>query len=493
MAVIDTFLKMVVAQRAETLVLVPEEVPSVIKENQATDLPMPAVPADLAERLCKEVAGREFSGSPSEGTYCTADGEEFAYRISSSGSGSSCRIEMHSLAESEAAEDEASLPDALAHPPTAAAPPPSPPLGIVAPPRAPPGGKPGSDILGALDQANQRDASDIFLSSGKPAQMRLRGTVRALTTNAITSEQIEELLPDADHLHLLTTSGSVDFGVRWEIAGKSRRYRLNIFRHSHGLAAAIRPIRDRIPPLNELHLPADLTDLTAFPSGLVLVTGASGSGKSTTLAALVEHVNQTRASHIITIEDPIEFEHQEGKSLIHQREVGASVESFSSGLRAALRENPDVILLGEMRDLATISAALTAAETGHLVLSTLHTGAASAAISRIVDVFPGHQQPHIRLQLASSLRAVISQRLLPASDGTNLVPAIERMIVTPAIANSIRDGHEHHMRSSMQTGVEDGMITLERSLASLECRGLISRETALRYAHDREVLQKLIE
>ena len=282
--------------------------------------------------------------------------------------------------------------------------------------------------------------------------------------------------------------------ARWTVAGASTTLPpQHLSPHPGDSPPPFAPSKHAFPSFTELHLPPSLTELTTFNSGLVLVTGASGSGKSTTLAALIDHINRNRATHIITIEDPIEYEHRDDKSLIHQREVGANVISFSQGLRAALRENPDVILLGEMRDLDTISAALTAAETGHLVFSTLHTGAATSAINRIVDVFPGHQQAHIRGQLSSSLRAVISQQLLPTAGGSGRVPALEKLLVTSAVANSIREGHEHHMRSSMQTGVEEGMITLERSLASLECRGLITRDTAYRYAHDREALGKLIE
>jgi twitching motility protein PilT len=224
----------------------------------------------------------------------------------------------------------------------------------------------------------------------------------------------------------------------------------------------------------------------------VLVTGTAGSGKSTTLAALVDYLNRTRPRHIITIEDPIEYEHREIQCMIHQREVGGNVESFATGLRAALRESPDVILLGEMRDHDTIAAALTAAETGHLVLSTLHSGSASTAVNRIVDVFPGHQQAHIRTQLSLSLRAVLSQRLVPSRAG-GLVPAVEKLLVTPAVANGIREGQDHFMRNAMLTGTDDGMITLERSLATLVRDRLIDRETALRSAPDPKVLLHLLE
>jgi twitching motility protein PilT len=502
MAVIDTFLKLLIVQRAEKLVLIPDEIPTVVKGDESIELPMPAVPVDLVKRLSVEVVGEPVTGHSLEGTYCTADGEEFTYAVRCNES--DCRIELQAV-ETEV-HHEGEGPD-LSTVAKQDAPPPIPTQPSRGDPFPPPEGpslsptlglaasehRPSSGILLALEQALQADASDIFLSSGKPPQLRRVGIIASLESAPTTDDQILQLIPREDYTRKLEQSGSVDFGIRWKLSEGSRRFRINVFRHSRGLAAAIRPIRNRIPSFTELNLPRDLQALGAYASGLVLVTGASGSGKSTTLAAVVDHINRTAARHIITIEDPIEFEHENDKSLIHQREVGESVESFSSGLRDALRENPDVILLGEMRDLATISAALTAAETGHLVLSTLHTGSATSAMNRIVDVFPGHQQTHIRTQLASSLRAVVSQRLVPSIRHNERLPALEKLIVTPAVANTIREGKEHHMRSAMQTGAEEGMVTLERSLAALECRGQISRETAFRHAHDQQALQKLFE
>jgi twitching motility protein PilT len=343
-----------------------------------------------------------------------------------------------------------------------------------------------------IDHAVSLQASDIFLSSGKPPRIRRNGGITLLSAAPPSVAQLLQLLPDAAARQEFDHSGSADFAVRWELSDGSRRIRINVFRYLDGVAAALRPIRRRIPPLAELNLPEDLLQLVAFPSGLVLVTGTSGSGKSTTLAALIDHLNHTRPRHIITIEDPIEYEHRDVQCLIHQREVGPNVESFSSGLRAALRENPDVILLGELRDLPTITAALTAAETGHLVLATLHSGSATAAVNRIVDVFPGHQQAHVRTQLALSLRAVVSQRLVPTR-GKGLVPAIEKLVVTPAIANSIREGQDHFMRNTMLTGGDDGMVTLERSLANLVRERIIDRETAFRHAADPKALQHLLD
>ena len=493
MAVIDTFLKLLVAQKADSLIIVPEEVPAVVKADDRSELPMPAVPTDLAKRLAQEVVGTERSGELQEGkalegTYRSDDGEEFSYRVESNGSG--CRIQLHSLATDDHAEppqeDPAKVrPEQSRGELTPVSPISSTKLGE-------PAVAPQAEILSVLDQALEVEASDLFLSAGKPVQMRVNGAIHALNTAPISDAMILQLLPGEEARHDLEHSGSADFAVRWGWAGKSCRFRINIFRHSNGHAAALRPVRPQIPSLDQLQLPPDLLELGSYSRGLVLVTGASGSGKSSTLAALVDHINQTMARHIITIEDPIEFEYQDAKSLVHQREVGADVESFSAGLRAALRENPDVILLGEMRDLPTISAALTAAETGHLVFSTLHTGSATAAVNRIVDVFTGQQQAHVRTQLAASLRAVVAQRLVPSADGTSRIPAIEKLLVTPAVANGIRDAQEHHMRSAIQTGGEEGMITLERYLASLAQRGKITRETAYQYAEDRRAVEKLL-
>jgi twitching motility protein PilT len=293
-------------------------------------------------------------------------------------------------------------------------------------------------------------------------------------------------------LAVLDSSGSVDLAVELNLSGFPRRFRVSLFHHHNGLAAAMRPVRDHIPSLSELNLPRDLYEMVSYPNGLVLMTGAAGSGKSTTLAALVDHINQTKARHIITLEDPIEFEHINSRSLVHQREVGRHVESFSSGLFAALRESPDVILVGEMRNLATISAALTAAETGHLVLSTLHTNSATSAVDRMIDVFPGHQQPQVRHQLAGVLRAVVTQILIPSTQWPARVPAIEKLVVTDAVACQIRDGRNHQLLSLIQAGRDEGMITLERSLASLVRSNKVSQATATAHARDVEGLNKLV-
>ncbi len=488
MAVIDTFLKLMEEKRAERLVLVSDAVPYLLKAGETIELSMPALRGDMLRRIEGEITGEELPDSHSEarreGSFQGADKTEFGYHIHPSGA--ERRIEIHSLgaaAPVESTKADELLDSAVAALKKAPASLPQTPE-VVA--------QPGLDLLATIDQAATGETSDIFLSSGKPPRVRRRGLIYRIEASLPEAAQILQLLPDDAAREEFERTGSADFAVRWELSDGSRRFRVNVFRHLDGVAAALRPIRQRIPSLAELNLPDSLLDLVSYPSGLVLVTGTSGSGKSTTLAALVDHLNRTRARHVITIEDPVEFEHHEVQCLIHQREVGSDVESFSTGLRAALRENPDVILLGELRDLDTITAALTAAETGHLVLATLHSGSASSAVNRIVDVFPGHQQPHVRVQLSTSLRAVLSQRLVPTRN-KSMIPALEKLIVTPAVANGIREGHDHYLRNAMLTGSEEGMITLERSLASLVRKEIIDLETATRQAMDQKALAHQME
>ncbi|MES2920980.1 MAG: PilT/PilU family type 4a pilus ATPase [Verrucomicrobiota bacterium] len=484
MAIIDTFLKLMVERDAERLVLVSDRTPFLLRQGETIELSMPALREDMLRRISSEMIGED---ERYEGKFRAANSVEFGYRVQP---GPEWRIEIHPLGtvphEAPAAEDP--LTRAVAGFMKTS----TKPAAMDAAGDEPSPARPDPELVALLDQALLQNASDLFLSSGKPPRIRRNGVIVALDAGVPSRQQILGLLPDESARGELERSGSVDFAVRWEMPDGPRRVRINVFRHLDGVAAALRPIRRRAPQLSELSLPDDLQQLATFPNGLVLVTGVAGSGKSTTLAALVDHLNRTRPRHIITIEDPIEYEHREIQCMIHQREVGSNVESFATGLRAALRESPDVILLGEMRDHDTIAAALTAAETGHLVLSTMHAGSASTAVNRIVDVFPGHQQPHIRTQLALSLRAVLSQRLVPSRAG-GLVPAVEKLMVTPAVANGIREGQDHFMRNAMLTGGDDGMITLERSLATLVRDRLIDRETALRTATDPKLLLHLLE
>ena len=487
MAVIDTFLKLMEEKRAERLVLVSDAVPYLLKGGETIPLSMPSLRGDILRRMTGEITGVEISGDAGEarreGSFQAADQTEFGYHIHASGP--DCRIEIHVLGAAQPFEDKRAddlLGSSIAGWKNAPASPSPVPAAV----------RPGLGLLDTIDQAATGETSDIFLSSGKPPRVRKRGLISRIDASPPDAGQILQLLPDEATRQDFERTGSADFAVRWELSDGCRRFRVNVFRHLDGVAAALRPIRQRIPSLAELNLPDSLLELISYPSGLVLVTGTSGSGKSTTLAALVDHLNRTRARHVITIEDPVEFEHHEVQCLIHQREVGSDVESFSAGLRAALRENPDVILLGELRDLDTITAALTAAETGHLVLATLHSGSASSAVNRIVDVFPGYQQQHIRTQLSVSLRAVLSQRLVPTRN-KSMIPALEKLIVTPAVANGIREGHDHYLRNAMLTGNEEGMIILERSLASLVRKGIIDLETATRHAMDQKALAHQME
>ncbi len=519
MAVIDTFLTLLVNQKADRLAVTSGDVPTLFKEDGPTRLSMPAISREMVEVFALEVIGGDRSdeivaGARFEGVYRTASGDEFGYLIRVRTGG--CEIEMRPSVASPPA-DEA--------PPAASDgdPPASPedqaseeritaaversldvqkrsaagdPVPATSRRRGAEAPAPDGAIIDVLEQAIRAGASDVFLSSGRPPRIRVDGTILPVEAAATSRAQLEGLLGEREGAELDAT-GSVDLGATWAMtpspgAAEGRRFRINVFRHSNGLGAAIRPVQARIPTLGELNLPRDLYALCDYPSGLVLLTGASGSGKSSTLAALIEHINQSRSRHIITIEDPIEFEHGSRRSLIHQREVPRHAESFSAGLRAALRENPDVILLGEMRDPATISAALTASETGHLVFSTLHTGNAASAVSRIIDGFPGHQQVHVRLQVASSLRAVVAQRLIPSDVTRGRIPALETLIVTPAVRTQIREGREHQLRTAIQTGGDDGMITLERSLAALVRSGKIRRGTAMKHAEDPHALGKLL-
>jgi twitching motility protein PilT len=485
MAIIDTFLKLMVERDAERLVLVSDRPPFLLRKGETIELSMPALGEEMLRRISREMNGGQ---EQNEGNFLAADGVEFGYRIHLG-----CpewRIEIHTLGTVPQEDDPAV--DTLTRKVADFVQPPSKEPAVEVAGSEISSGRTDPELVALLDQALLRNASDLFLSSGKPPRIRQRGVICTLDAGAPSRQQILDLLPDENARRDLERSGSVDFAVRWEMSDGLQRIRINVFRHLDGVAAALRPIRRKVPQLSELSLPNDLHQLATFPSGLVLVTGVAGAGKSTTLAALVDYLNRTRPRHIITIEDPIEYEHREIQCMIHQREVGGNVESFATGLRAALRESPDVILLGEMRDHDTISAALTAAETGHLVLSTLHAGSASTAVNRIVDVFPGHQQPHIRSQLALSLRAVLSQQLVPSRAG-GLVPAVEKLMVTPAVANGIREGQDHFMRNAMLTGGEDGMITLERSLAGLVRDRLIDRETAIRTATDPKILQHLLD
>src|ERR1700722_6254410 len=307
----------------------------------------------------------------------------------------------------------------------------------------------------------QQGASDLHLSTGAPPCLRLHGEMVRLKYHDLSSDECQALI-----FEILTEKQKKLFVENWELDCSYSlegvgRFRVNVFMQRLGIGAVFRIIPTKIKSVKELNLPESILDLIAVQKGLILVTGPTGSGKSTTLAALIHHINSTETGHILTIEDPIEFVHPSIKCLINQREVSNNTQSFAAALKAALREDPDIILVGEMRDLETISLAMTAAETGHLVFGTLHTNSAAKTVDRIIDVFPQEQQAQVRVMLSESLRGVIAQTLLPTADGKGRVGCIEVLVNTHAVANLIREAKTFQIASSMQTGKKDGMITFD--------------------------------
>ncbi len=334
-----------------------------------------------------------------------------------------------------------------------------------------------------LAQVFEQGASDLHLSPGLPPVLRIDGNLVRTEYPPLTKEDTQKLI-----FNMLTNEQRRVLEQNWDldcsygVAGLGR-FRVNVYKDRGSYAAALRTIRADIPTFDQLQLPPIVKEIADRPKGLVLVTGPTGSGKSTTLAAMVDHVNSTKPHHILTIEDPIEFLHTSKRSVIHQRELGQDTRSFDNALRAALREDPDVILVGEMRDLETIRLALTAAETGHLVMGTLHTSSAMQTVDRVVDVFPPEQQQQIRVQLSNSLVAVLSQALLPKlnplKEKEGRIMALEIMVITPAIANLIREGKTAQIYSSIQTGAQHSMVTMETSLKELYQKNLVTFEDAL--------------
>ena len=327
-------------------------------------------------------------------------------------------------------------------------------------------------MLNLIAEARARGASDVHLAAGKLPVMRLHGQLQAMAEIPMTAVQLEQSLRGLLSEQLLAElhrSGEVDAALSEAQGG---RLRLNAYRQSGSYAVAVRLLADRIPGCEELGLPAAVQQLAALESGLVLVTGSTGSGKSTTLAALVQKINSTRSVHVLTLEDPIEYVYPSGRALINQREVGRDTESFASGLRSALRQDPDVILVGELRDAEAMAIALTAAETGHLVLATLHTQDAVSSVTRLVELLPERQQ-QVRAQLAECLQAVVCQRLLPRADGHGRAAAFEVLIATPALRNLIREAKTHQLVSYMQTGKQYGMVLMEAYIDSLRQKGVI--------------------
>ncbi len=343
-----------------------------------------------------------------------------------------------------------------------------------------------------LDEVIKRKASDLHLQVGLAPILRVDGKLAPVPgSDVLNDEAVEALIfsiLDEDQKQILLKDKEFDFSFAY---GDLGRFRVNAFHERGNLAAALRLIPNELLSIEQLQLPEIVNKFAEYPRGLVLVTGPTGSGKSTTLAALVDKINRERAQHIVTIEDPIEFTHKSKKSVVVQREVHYDTYSFSAALRSSLREDPDVVLIGEMRDLETIAAAITIAETGHLVFATLHTNSASQSIDRMVDVFPPHQQPQIRAQLANILMAIASQRLVP-SIGGGRVAAAEILVATPAVRNIIREGKSHQLEAVIQTGAEFGMQSMDKTLVSLVQKGVITYDEAHNYAVDIDELDRMM-
>lgn len=356
-----------------------------------------------------------------------------------------------------------------------------------------------------IAQAAKLGASDIHITVGRPPFVRINGILcpfdapeLAGKIDVVDPTEIRNLTPEdtevlarqimtAEQCERLQKVGEVDFSC--SVPGVAR-VRVNIFKQRNSIAIVMRLLNARIPSFHELGLPDVIAQLAMRPKGMVLVTGPTGSGKSTTLAAMIDLINREKRVHIITLEDPIEYLHRHNLSIVNQREIGGDTRSFAAALRAALREDPDVILVGEMRDLETIATAITAAETGHLVLATLHTPGAAETVDRIIDVFPPPQQQQVRIQLSEILEGIVSQQLIPRVDKPGRVLALEIMVATPAVRNLIREGKTYQIQSQMQTGARYGMRTLDMSLRELYFKGIISRDEVFNRARDPEILLK---
>jgi len=334
--------------------------------------------------------------------------------------------------------------------------------------------------------------SDLHLAAGQPPIVRVDGKLMRLAETVLDHtalrQELQKIIPK-EKFDRFEAEGDIDFG--YEIEGLAR-YRANYFKQNHGIGAVFREIPAGIQSVRELGLPEVLSKLALLPRGLVLLTGSTGSGKSTTLAAIIDAANNARTDHVITIEDPIEYVHQSKQCVINHREVGRHTQSFSTALRSALREDPDIILVGEMRDLETIALAIEAAATGHLVFSTVHTSSAAATVDRIIEVFPSHEQGLIRRSLADSLRAVVSQTLFARADQPGRAAATEILVATPAVRNLIREAKSHQISSAIQTGKRYGMQLMDDSIMALLDRGMIDEEEAYLKSHEKERFRPLL-
>jgi twitching motility protein PilT len=492
MSAIQSLLRVMTLRDAEAIILEADKVPSLRRRGQIEKLAMPALEAQLlADFAAPLLAGRVLDDTPASLPFHDPEGGHYQVTIEKAAAG--LRMVVRPGKPPAAAVAPVAAAPAADHKPRAwwAKPadpaPPAPPGQPVSPLAAPVAVTAGSrsdDGLARLAQllvpfvavARERGASDVLVSTGL-ARLRVAGRLEPL-----------ELATDDDELAACVAALGANTDHSLELAGT--RLRVNVFDHLNGVGVAARLIRERVPSLGELALPPELAAVVDHRDGLVLVCGPTGSGKSTTLAALIDVIDQRRAAHVITLEDPIEYRFTPRRGVVHQREVGQHIPSFAAGLRCALREAPDVILLGELRDRETIAAALTAAETGHLVLATLHAPNAVGAIDRMIDAFPEAQQRQARWQLAAVLRTVVTQFLLPRRDGGR-APAIELVPITLAVANLMRKGDLQMLGSAIQTGRDAGMIPLERSLARLLEAGTVAPQAVKAIAADHDLLAAL--
>jgi len=345
------------------------------------------------------------------------------------------------------------------------------------------------DIIKYFQAAIERGASDVIVTAGLPPCVRLNGAIVQFDVPPLNAEQTLKLLYSIlsqDQIARFERDWELDFSVQYR---SEARFRGNAYRQKGAVAAVFRIIPNTIPTIEQLGLPPVLTELAKHAQGLLLFSGPAGHGKSTTQAALLQLINKTRACHIITVEDPIEYLHQSDKSVVDQRDVGDDTHSFAAALRHVLRQNPDVIQIGELRDLESMAVALTAAETGHLVMATLHTNSAVQALDRVIDVFPPHQQNQVRTQLSFCLLAIVSQRLLPRASGSGVVPAVEVLRNLPSVSNLIRQGKTEQLATIIETQSRAGMQSMDAALKDLVRRGLVAREVALRHASGPQALE----
>jgi len=349
------------------------------------------------------------------------------------------------------------------------------------------------NIFEIMETARRLDGSDIHLAVDLPPVVRVSGEIKKMDDDMLTPNSIKHIIREVlsdEQWEKLENTGEIDLAYEDR---ERRRYRVNIFRQRGSYSMVMRLIKTQVPNADDLMLPDAIKKLAEKKRGLILVTGPTGSGKSTTLAAMIDKINSEKSCHILTMEDPIEYIHQHKKSVINQREIGSDSLSYANALKASLREDPDVILVGEMRDLETISMALTAAETGHLVMSTLHTVGAVKTIDRVIDVFPPHQQQQVRMQLSTILQGVISQQLIPRANGKGRVAAFEIMLGVPAISNLIREAKTFQVTSVIQTGAVHGMVTMDSYILELCKKSLITMENALSFAIDKENLSRMLK